>query len=230
MKTLHLIIITVLLLLVTACAPNTTTKLKAFPGMYEEKPTTLLVFPPMNQSTAAEAKEYYNTTIAEPLTLNGYYVLPLEIVSDILKSEGYSDTELLIDVPPQQFRDHFGADAVMFITIKGWDTSYYVVGGKVSVTICYVLKSTETAETLWSYENTLAVDTSGGDYSSAGLAGLVVSLVETAVKTAMTDYVPVAKKLNTVAVTRMPAGKYSPAYEKDGNQQIFVMQAPQEAQ
>ncbi|NIS74702.1 MAG: hypothetical protein GTO08_05375, partial [Deltaproteobacteria bacterium] len=46
--------------------------------MYQEQPLTILVLPPMNETTAADAKEYYATTIAEPLSLQGFYVLPIE--------------------------------------------------------------------------------------------------------------------------------------------------------
>jgi hypothetical protein len=66
-----------------------TTKMEAYPKMYEKSPVSILVLPPMNQSTAAEAQEFYQATINEPLTLSGYYAYPIEVVSDILKKRGY---------------------------------------------------------------------------------------------------------------------------------------------
>ncbi len=101
----------------SGCAPMST-KLDEFPLMYEEQPVSILILPPINESTAADAKEYYSTTIQEPLALSGYYTLPYTITTDILKREGVYDSELLVDVPLSKFKEYFGADAVLFTTIK----------------------------------------------------------------------------------------------------------------
>jgi hypothetical protein len=42
------------------------------------------VVPAINNSTAAEAPDYYSTTIAEPLTRMGYYVLPIEVTNSAI--------------------------------------------------------------------------------------------------------------------------------------------------
>lgn len=78
-----------------SCDPKYTTKQEAFPKMYSEKPLVILVLPPINQTTAADAKEYYSTTIAEPLSYEGFYILPIEVTNDILKNEGIYDSELI---------------------------------------------------------------------------------------------------------------------------------------
>ncbi|HKK00798.1 MAG TPA: GNA1162 family protein [Desulfuromonadales bacterium] len=220
-------LIAVAIFSLTACGPNMVTKKQAYGEMYKEKPVSLLVLPPINQSTAADAKEFYDTTIAEPLTLHGYYVFPIEVIDSIMRNEGYPDTEELVNVPPQKFKDLFGADAVMFIVIKKWDTSYYVIGGNVKVSISYIIKSTTTGDVLWRYHDTLKVDTTGQN-RVGGIAGLVLQTVETAVKTAMTNYVPIARRLNFIALNAIPAGKYSPVYEKDMKQRISKSQTQPE--
>lgn len=48
-------------LTLTGCAQRTT-KLAEFPKMYEEQPHSILILPPINESTDAEAKDYYSTT------------------------------------------------------------------------------------------------------------------------------------------------------------------------
>lgn len=220
MKSLNIIFLFFVVVMLSACGPAMVTKQQAFPNMYNEKPVSILVFSPINQSTAADAKDYYNTTIAEPLSMSGYYVFPIEVVNEIMKSEGYSDTEMILDVPPQKFREHFGADAVMIITIKEWNTSYYVIGGNVTVSIDYIIKSTKTGETLWTYSDTLKVNTTGQN-RAGGVAGLVLQVVETAVKTAVTDYVPIALRLNYMSLSGIPAGNYSPYHGKDMNVSIL---------
>ncbi len=103
------------IMVLTGCvARHTTTKQAEFPQMYEENPASILILPPINESTDAEAKDYYSTTIPIPLLLHGYYVFPYELTSEILKQEGIYDSELLRDLPLGKFHEYFGADAVMF--------------------------------------------------------------------------------------------------------------------
>jgi hypothetical protein len=206
------------LLVVSACAP-TVTKREAFPAMYQEGPVSILVLPPINETTAADAKEYYSTTLAEPLSYMGYYVFPIEVVTDMMKHEGAYETETLMNVPPQKFREYFGADAVLFVRITKWDTSYYVIGGHVTVGVDFKLKSTTTGAELWKYDGVLQVSTGGG--GGGGLAGLIVQVVVTAINTAMADYVPVAKRANAMVISTIPTGKYHPMHGQDQDTQIF---------
>ena len=39
-----------------ACGPKLTTKKESFPNIYDEKPLSILVLPPINMTTAADAK------------------------------------------------------------------------------------------------------------------------------------------------------------------------------
>ena len=117
----------VAMLIISGCAPKLVTKGDAFPKMYEEQPRSLLILPPMNESTDAEAKGYYMTTVEMPFALMGYYTFPVEMVSDIMKQEGVYDTELLYNMPLNKFNEYFGADAVLYTHIKKWDVSYMVV-------------------------------------------------------------------------------------------------------
>src|ERR1035437_1335602 len=105
---LLLIILIFIVFSLSACAPKMVTKGDKFPLLYEEMPVSILILPPMNESTAAEAKDYYATTIQEPLSFSGYYVFPYDITTEILKMEGIYDAELMKDLPLQKFREYFG--------------------------------------------------------------------------------------------------------------------------
>lgn len=218
-----------LMILLSACGPKYTTKKDAFPNMYEERPLSILVLPPINMTTAADAKEYYATTIAEPISFAGYYIYPIEVTTDILKNEGLYDTEILGGLPPEKFKQFFGADAVLYIKILRWNTSYYVIGGNVTVAVDCLLKSTMTGRDLWKYDGTIVVDTTGGSGGSGGLAGLIVKVVATAIQTAATDYVPIAKRANIITISSMPYGKYHPNFDKDRDAQIILKKKPEEA-
>ena len=201
------------------------TKGQEFPGMYEEKPRSLFIMPPMNESTAADAKDYYATTIEIPLAFHGFYVFPYEITSDVLKQQGIYDAELLYNMPLNKFHDYFGADAVLFTKIKKWDTSYMVLASNLTVSIDAEIKSTRTSRILWQYNGTVVVDLSGGSDSGGSLAGLIAKAVATAINTAAADYTTYAKQANGRFIGSMPYGYYHPGYLKDQGMQI-VDQTP----
>lgn len=216
------------MLVVTACAPKMVTKGDKFPAIYEESPSSILILPPMNESTAADAKEYYATTIQEPLSYWGYYIFPYEVTTDILKMEGIYDSELLKDLPLQKFGEYFGADAVLFTTIKKWDLVYAVIAANLTISIDCELKSTKSSRTLWRYNGTVVVDLSGGN-TGGGLAGLIAKAIVTAIQSAMADYVPHARRANYIALSSLPYGKYHSLYKQDQAQK-FVDQPDSQPQ
>ena len=212
--------ISLIIFIITGCAPRTITKGEKFPLMYEETPLSVLVLPPMNESTAAEAKEYYSTTIQEPISFWGYYIFPYEMTTDLLKMEGIYDTELLKNIPLNKFQEYFGADAVLFTTIKQWDLKYMVLAANLIVSIDCELKSTKTDRVLWQYNGTVVVDLSGGNTGN-GLAGLIAKAIVTAVNSAMADYVPYARQANYRALVALPFGKYHGLFNKDQEIQVL---------
>lgn len=157
-----------MMLFVSGCA-TMSTKSTEFPLMYEEQPVSILILPPINESTAADAKEYYSTTIQEPLAFSGYYTFPYVITTEILKQEGIYDAELLADMPLAKFKEYFGADAVLFTSIKKWDLSYMVLASTLTVSIDCTLKSTTSDQVLWKYTGTVVVDLSGNNNSGGEL-------------------------------------------------------------
>jgi hypothetical protein len=199
------------------------TKIDKFPLMYQEQPASILILPPINESTAAEAKDYYGTTIQEPLSFTGFYVLPYEVTNDILKMEGIIDAELVTDMPLGKFREYFGADAVLFTTIKKWNLTYLVLASNLTVSVDCELKSTKSDQVLWKYNGTVVVDLSGGNFGG-GLGGLVAKAIVAAVSSAMADYVPYARQANYMAISSMPFGKYHPQHLQDQQQNLVDQQ------
>ncbi|MBL7049725.1 MAG: DUF799 family lipoprotein [Nitrospira sp.] len=216
---INLLIILCTTVMISSCAPKMLTKSEIFPLIYEEAPLSILVLPPINLSTAANAKEYYSTTIQEPLSFSGYYVLPYEVTSEILKMEGIYDAELLTNIPLAKFREYFGADAVLYTSIKQWDLSYLVIASNLTISIDCLLKSTHTDEILWEYNGTIVVDLSGGS-GGGGIEALIAKAIITAINTAVVDYVPYARIANYRALNSMPFGKYHDQFNKDREQQI----------
>jgi len=88
------------------------------------------------------------------------------------------------------------------------------------VSVSLLLKSTNTGDEIWKYEGTMVLDTSGQTGGAGGVGGLVAVVVTTAIKTAMADYVPVAKQANQLAIIALPYGKYHPRYQLDKTDQV----------
>lgn len=216
-KYLLVLLLSALVLSITGCVPkqNLITKGEMFPKMYEQQPKSLLILPPMNESTDAEAKDYYLTTVEQPFGMMGYYVLPTEMVNDVMKQEGIVNTETLYGLPLNKLQEYFGADAVLYTHIKKWNVSYIVIASTLTVSIESEIVSTKTSEKLWSYTGTVVQNLSSNSNSGGGLAQLVVNLVETAINTAAADYVKYARVANAKLLTSVPAGPYHPLYLKD---------------
>ncbi len=205
----YLLLLVGILILLSGCSVNNLTRGEAYPKMYEEKPLSILFLPPVNLSTAPEAKEYFMSTLAETASETGYYFLPMEVTTAFLQSEGLYDTEIISDSVLPQFKEYFGADAVLISKILEWDKSYYVVGGDVTVSLDFMIRSTATGDTLWRCNRRIVYDTSGSSDN------LLANLIETAIKTATTDYIPIAKVINQQVFTTTPKGKYHPRYTLD---------------
>jgi hypothetical protein len=214
------VVLLILNFTLSGCAPKMISKSEKFPLMYEESPASILILPPMNESTAADAKDYYSTTIQEPLSFCGYYVFPYEVTTEILKMEGIYDAELLKDLPLAKFREYFGAESVLFTTIKKWNLSYVVLASTLTVSVDCELKSTKSDQILWRYSGTVVVDLSGGS-GGRGLAGLLAKVITTAIASAAADYVPHARVANYRALSSMPYGKYHALYLKDREMKIL---------
>ena len=197
-------------LLIVGC--GTTSKLnkaQAYKGMYEEKPVSVLIMPPINRSTNVDAKEYFHTTLNVPILNAGYYVIPPFLSMEILKRESAYDSELFIEKPSLKiFNKIFGADIVLFTIINKWDKSS--LASRVTVEVEYILKSAHTSEILYSRKGTISYNTS---ISSGG--SFLLNMVASAINTAATKYVDVAKAANNYIFTDLPKGKYSPMFGLD---------------
>lgn len=184
-----------------------------YPGMYEEKPLTIAIMPPINQTTHAEAKDYFYTTMYVPLCEKGYYVYSPYLTMEMFQQESAYDAELFLEGDLTPFRNVLGADAAMFTIIKDWRRNN--VGGMLTVKIEYILRSTKTGQTLYTREGEIMVDTSI-DAGGGGL-GALVGMIATTINTAATDKVVAGRKCTAFVLSDLPSGKYSSLYEKDAS-------------
>ncbi len=207
-----LIYIFILGFVVTSCAPVVTqTKLATYKNIYEEKPVSILALPPINKSTKVEAKELFYSSLAVPFTLQGYYVMPPLLAMEILKEESAYDAEMFINSSMKRVGELFGVDAVLFTTIHEWTKT--AIASQIRVRIEYLLKSTKTDEILFNRigDVTLSTAMNTGNAFADIIGGMV--------STALTKEIVVGRNCNIYTIGDIPAGKYSPNFGADGQDQ-----------
>lgn len=205
--------ITIVAILLSSCAQNVgITRGVQYAQMYEEKPTSIVIMPPINQTNSVEAKEFFYTTMYMPLTEKGYYVFSPYLTMEMLQSESAYDSEMFLEGDLGSFKNVLGADAAIFTIIKSWDRNSLL--GYLTVGVEYILRSTATGETLYHREGLIQVDTSVNS-GGGGLVGSLVNMAATAINTAMTDKVVAGRRCTAFVLSDMPVGKYDANFLKD---------------
>lgn len=196
--------------IISSCGASKVTRETQYAKMYEEKPITLLIMPPINNTTNVESKEFLYTSISRPLAEAGYYVISPLLAMDVLKAESAYDAELFVDGSLTMFQKFFGADAVIFSEINSWTKK----GFGIETDLRYFIKSAYTGEILFDRSCQLYLDLriqSGGNSAFSALMDLAMSTINTAV----TEHIVAARKANYYIFKDIPRGKYSPLYMQD---------------
>ncbi|MBO4500030.1 MAG: DUF799 family lipoprotein [Bacteroidaceae bacterium] len=206
----NICIILASLFLLTSCSVSNVTRGTQYEKLYEEQPVTMLVMPPINNTSYVEAKEFLYTSISRPLAEAGYYVISPLLAMDILKAESAYDAELFVDAPLTKFRDFFGADAVVFSEINDWTKK----GFGIQTNIRYFIRSTKTGEILFDRSCKLYLDLSVNSGTNSVL-GALLDLAASTINTAATDHIVAARKANDFIFKDIPRGKYHPQFMTD---------------
>ncbi|MBI4517622.1 MAG: DUF799 family lipoprotein [Deltaproteobacteria bacterium] len=201
------------LLGVAGCAAK-----KDYSAYFAHEPRSILIVPALNETTTVEAQPVYMTTVSRPLAERGFYVFPVYLTELLLRDLGLPEAGLVHQLPLDRFREHFGADAVLFVTIKDWSNRYAVLQTSTTVTAAFTLKDTRTGTLLW--ESTQSVAHNSGDGGGNLIGMLVAAAVTYAVNEMIeVDYRPLAQQANTQAFvmpgTGLPAGPYHPDFGGD---------------
>lgn len=205
--------IPLILLAVVASSCGSTSQItreSQYAAMYNDMPVTILVMPPINNTTNVEAKDLLYTSISRPLAEAGYYVISPLLAMDILKAESAYDAEMFIDKPLTLFRDYFGADAVVFSQIDDWTKRGFGIDTKIR----YIIKSATSGEILFDRSCDLYLDLQQNSGGSSALSQLI-DLAVSAISTAATDHIVAARKANYFIFRDIPRGKYDPQYLQD---------------
>lgn len=173
MKGLFALFTLALALLVTGCT-TANKKSTDYSAFRESKPRSILVLPPKNQSPDVSASNSLLSVVTMPLAESGYYVFPVAVVSETFKQNGATHPDDISSIPLKKLHDTFGADAVMYISISDYGTSYQVLNSDTRVTATARLVDARTGKELWTGGAT-ASSNEGQDNSGGGLIGMLLT-------------------------------------------------------
>lgn len=142
----------------------------------QSNPASILVLPPINHSHEVLAPYGVLANVTVPLAEAGYYVFPVALVDETFKNNGLTVAEDIHAVPAKKLYEIFGADAVMYIEVQEYGTSYAVLSSDTVVVVQAKLVDNRTNEILWQGKASAA--SSEQDNGNAG--GVVGMLVEAA--------------------------------------------------
>lgn len=207
----YIFVIGILMLTQTSCTTSSNlTRGEVYAKLYEEKPVSILVMPPINNTSNVEAKDLLYTSVSRNIAEAGYYVISPLIAMDVLRNESAYDAEYFINSSLGKFKEYFGVDAVVFAIIENWAKEGWIIHTKVN----YMMKSTTTNEILFERSCDLHLDLMKNS-GTGGLLGVLVDAIATAVDVAMTEHIEAARYANHYVFDDLPYGKYSPLYMLD---------------
>lgn len=203
-------------LLATGCATNPSYDYTAF---QRNRPRSIVILPPVNDSTAVNANYSVLSQMTFPLAESGYYVLPVALVDETFRQNGLSNPADIEGVSVAKLHEIFGADAALYVHVKQYGTSYQVVSSTSTVTAEARLVDLRSGDLLWEGKGT-AVN-NGTQANAGGVVGLLVAAVVNQIVASSTDVshnVAAATSVNLLAAGRpagMLYGPRSPNYQKE---------------
>lgn len=207
------LLLPLLLVFIAGCATTTPFDYSSFRN---HRPRSILVLPPLNQTTDVNAPYTYLSTITRPLTECGYYVFPVAVVDAYMKENGLPSPEEMHGVALDKIRNIIGADAVLYVTIEEWGQKYIVVQSITTIKAKARLIDTASGEVIWQGTQAVSQGSGGG---GDPIAMLITAAVTQMINT-MVDY---THDLSRVANHTMIydanqgflAGPYLPPQEND---------------
>lgn len=200
------------LLLLTGCQtvkPYDYTNFRAHP------PRSILVLPPLNESTAIEGTYGYLSTVTRPIAERGYYVFPVAVVDQFMKANGLPGAAEMQQAPLAKVAEITGADAVLFLDLEKYGAQYRLLSSVVTVEVRAKLVDTRSGTLLWEGHG-IAQQGSGG--SGNLLADLVAAAVSQAINKKADRAHQVSRMANANLFypdqTGLPYGPYSDKYDR----------------
>lgn len=180
---------------------------KDYTAFHQSQPRSILVLPPLNETSEVIAPYSVLTTVTRPLSELGYYVVPVVMVDHFLKDNGMSLPAEMHQAPLDKLQAVFGVDAVLYLTVEKYGSKYQVLASNTFVSLRALLVDARTGQTLWDHR-TETVYTGSSGILEALVEQVLNKLVDQAHQVAsMASY-----QLLTVPGQGLPRGPRHPQY------------------
>ena len=179
-------------------------------------PRSVLVLPPLNESTDVSGPYTYLSTVSEPLAELGYYVFPVAVVDQYLRENGMPTAGEMHQIPPRKLGEVTGADAVLYLDLQQYGSKYQLLSSNTTVEVKAKLVDARSGQVLWE-NHALAQNSSNS--SQGGLLGQLLAAAISQVVNSKTDAAHAVCRLANAQLfatsgRELPYGPYSPKYQK----------------
>ncbi|ABK09751.1 DUF799 domain-containing protein [Burkholderia orbicola] len=147
----------------------------------KSQPRSILVLPPVNETTDVGATYGVLSQMTLPLAESGYYVVPVAVMDETFKQNGLTNATDIQATSPAKLREIFGADAALYSKITQYGSVYQLVDSTTIVSASAKLVDLKNGDVLWQGEGR-ATGKEVGNNMSVNAFGIVGALVQAAVK------------------------------------------------
>ena len=217
------ILLTTLLVFLAIAALSGCTSVDTYDyGLFlESDPVSILVLPPLDHSPEAGASLGCLSTVTRPLAERGYYVFPVALVDRMMRDNGLPTPYEMHSVSLSKLNEVFGADAVLYLTVEDWGTSYRILSSVTTVQITGRLVDTRSGEVIWAGGGSARRGSSGGGHLIGALVSAVVRQVATSISDPSRDVSRAASGSMIRSSHRgFLYGPYHPRYEADRKKKL----------
>lgn len=146
----------------------------------ESRPLSILVMPPINKTSEANASASFLVSSAQILSRGGYYVIPVTLSTQTFTQIGITNGEDAHKLPHARLRELFNADAALYITINNYSSTL----GTIMVSASATLVDLKTGQELWTGKGQASEAASSG---GGGILGFALSVTETQAENTATN-------------------------------------------
>ena len=189
-----------------------------YSAFLQTKPRSIVVMMPTSDSAEIKASAAVLANALYPLSEAGYYVFSPALVHETFKNNGIYEASEIQNVSAHKLRQIFGADAVLYLDVVKYGTSYMLLNSVSVVAVNAKLVDLRSGATLWEGSAQVSDDSSRG---SSDLVGMLISAVIKQIGDTVSD---AGYKLSASADAMLLGqncnkcllyGPYSPHYGRD---------------
>ena len=208
-------------LLFVSCGTTSKIGNEAYDNFRADRPLSILVLPPLNNSVEVDAPGVIHSSTIFPLSEAGYYVVPIAVTQQMFRQNGIQTAADAHAVSPKRLREIFGADAALYMTITKFGANFQVIRSIVEVEVSVTLMDLRSGNELWKGKIIHQEEPSKTTVKGAGILGVLAgAVVDQVSNTLSNSSYSVGRNAMSILLNAddpkgVLYGPYNPKYESD---------------